>query len=171
MAQEGSSLKRGLWIGAAVLVVGLAIVWSRLEPGSPDSPAPSPSESAGAPAPAPAPAGGARLDPPPRLASPRPGPLRLESGDVVAIERADLTGDAPVAIELLLPTGVAVKSGRIVTPGAGSVRLDDELAGQSDTVSLSLPVEQLRTPGRYLLEVRTDERTPLPLRRFAIEVR
>jgi hypothetical protein len=167
MAQEGSSLKRGLWIGAAVLVVGLAIVWSRLEPGSPDSLAPSASESAGAPVPA----GGARLDPPLRLASPRPGPLRLESGDVVAIERADLTGDAPVAIELLLPTGVAVKSGRIVTPGAGSVRLDDELAGQSDTVSLSLPVEQLRTPGRYLLEVRTDERTPLPLRRFAIEVR
>jgi hypothetical protein len=165
MAQEGSSLKRGLWIGAAVLVVGLAIVWSRLEPGSPDSRAPSPSESVDAPA------GRAKLDPPPRLASPRPGPLRLESGDVVAIDRADLTGDAPVAVELLLPTGVAVKSGRIVTPGAGSVRLDDELAGQSDTVSLLLPVEQLRTPGRYLLEVRTDERTPLPLRRFAIEVR
>ena len=76
-----------------------------------------------------------------------------------------------VELELVLPAGVAAKSGRLVTPGPVSVALDEEVAGQTGTVALAVPVERLRTPGRYLLEVRTDERSALPLRRFAIEVR
>ncbi len=89
----------------------------------------------------------------------------------MAIDWQDLTGDAPVDLELLLPAGVTARSGRLLTPGAGSVPLDAELAGQAGDVSLALPIEHLRTPGRYIFEVRTDERSPLPLRRFAIEVR
>lgn len=167
MAQEGSSRRIGLWIGGAVLVVGLVALWALPESERsvpPGVPAP---ETAGVRSPEP----GERNDPPPRPVSLREGPLRLESGDVVEIDRRELTGDVPVAIELVLPAGVGAQSGRIVTPGAGELRLDDELAGQSDTVSLALPAAQLREPGRYLLEVRTDERSPLPLRRFAIEVR
>jgi hypothetical protein len=169
MTQKGSSSKGSLALGgAAVVLVVLAIwLWSGRGPEVPpadrqpvaETPAPAREERR------------QRRDRTPRLVAPREGPVRVESGETVAIEAQGLTGDAPVALELALPEGVSAKSGRIVLPGLEQVRLDEDVAGQSGSVALALPVEQLREPGRYLVEIRTDERSPLPLRRYAIEVR
>lgn len=170
MAQEASSSRRLRVIVGAVLVAGILAVWLRLD-GTPEEPAAPPgpvAEVPGAPTPG---AGESPPRPEPRLVSPREGPVRLQSGETVAIAWQDLTGDAPVQIELVLPAGVAAKSGRLVTPGPASLALDAQVAGQADTIALAVPVERLRTPGRYILELRTDERSALPLRRFAIEVR
>jgi hypothetical protein len=109
--------------------------------------------------------------PEPRAVVPADGPIVMRSSESVAIDRKHLTGDAPVLFELELPEGVGVKSGRLVKPGPIELRLDDELGGQRETVSLALPVDQLQQSGRYLLELRTTERSALPLRRFGIVVR
>jgi hypothetical protein len=169
MTQEGSSPRRSLAIGGAgVVLVLLAIgLWFGRGPDAP------PADRQPVPE-APAAALGERTqrrDRAPRLVAPRAGPVRVQPGETVAIEAEGLTGDAPVALELALPEGVSAKSGRLVLPGLEQVSLDEDVVGQSGNVALAVPVEQLREPGRYLVEIRTDERSPLPLRRYAIEVR
>ena len=163
MAQEGSSSGRNRAIGGVVLALGIAAVWIGLGR-APDEPAGVEAD------PAPAETEPVRRSEP-RPVAPRDGTVRIRSGETVLIEWQSLTGDAPVELELVLAPGISAKSGRLVTPGAGEVRLDAEVQGQADTVELALSVERLRQPGRYLLEIRTDERSHLPLRRFAIEVR
>ena len=163
MAQEGSSSGRNLAIGGVVLALGIVGVWIGLGR-APDEPVGVEAD----PAPA-------EIEPvrrsEPRPVAPRDGAVRIQPGETVLIEWQSLTGDAPVELELVLAQGLAAKSGRLVMPGAVEVRIDAEVKGQTGTVELLLPVERLRQPGRYLLEIRTDERSHLPLRRFAIEVR
>jgi len=167
MADRASSMQRALVIAAAVGALGLLVLWLRFEP------APmSPSEPLAPAVPGPAEAGaGGEESPALRRVSPRAGAVVLQSSEVVEVAREDLAGDAPLEIELVLPEGVSAKRGRLVTPDAIAWPLDAQVAGQTGSVAFTLPVDRIRSPGRYLFEVRTDERSAVPLRRYAIEAR
>ena len=166
MAQSGSSRRALLGIAGAALALGLLAWWLRFEPAPPRPSAPPPGPST------PAPDGGAvRPEPAPLpLVSAGEGPIRLGSGQVVAVTWEDLVAaDAP-SVELVLPEGVRAKSGRILTPTAEAIAFP-EIAGRGGAVAFALPVERMVGRGRFVIEVHTDERSAVPLRRCAVEVR
>jgi hypothetical protein len=90
------------------------------------------------------------------------------------VSASALPTDAPFVIDLDLPVaidpGADVLASRILTLGRPPLELDGAVGGAArDVVRLEVPPGWL-APGSYLIEVRTTERNPLPLRRFALIV-
>lgn len=163
--------------GAALLAVGLVLL-ARLggEAPAPDeppagpaaSPAPTP-EPAAPPPPTPEPT--REPAPNPRVAS-GPGPHAIDSGATLVVDLAAL-GDVPrVALALRMPPeaiGDEPPPVRVVAPD-GRLLHGQGTLGEPDSVGFALDPTWLR-PGRYLIEVKTAERSHFPLRRYAVEVR
>lgn len=157
---------RGARIAGIVLIAAVAgfvaaqWLWPREEPALPTSPAP-----AAVPAPA---------APETPLVSPR-GELRIASSGSIAIEAAALEPGRPVV--LLLDIGVPSRSDEPLAVRIASVddgRLLDGravVAGERKEARFEIDPSFLSRPGSYLVEVKTNEQTALPLRRYVIVVR
>jgi hypothetical protein len=99
----------------------------------------------------------------------------LESGATLEVSRRALRGGAPLVLELRLgepDAGVEPLSGRIVVAGRTPRDLTPSLVGRSGSLArVEIDADWLASPGRYIVEVKTNERTHLPLRRYVLEVR
>ncbi len=99
--------------------------------------------------------------------------LQLISGDELEIPVSSLPAGEPVFLSLGLPTSplgslpvrVLATDGRILET-TGVVYEDDPTR-----VSVEIEAGWLDSPGRYIVELKTKERTHFPLRRYAFEVR
>jgi len=104
-----------------------------------------------------------------------PADFVLVWGEVAGPLRAEqVTGGAPLAIDLALPVaidaGVDVLSSRMIPIDGTPLSLEGTVHGDGrDRVRLDVPPGWLAR-GSYLIEVRTTERIPLPVRRFALIV-
>ena len=159
--------------GLAVLAGGVAIVlavwW--LAGGSPEPTVPSdvadpPTTSTQETAPdVPDPAAGASAE---------PGGLRIASGGRLSLERDTLPEDRPLGLTLALPDearGSGDHTVRVVSTDGR--RLDvtaSALPGDGSGVQLEIDPAFL-SRGRYMIEVETEEKRPLPIRRYVLEVR
>jgi hypothetical protein len=172
-AARSASIFRWVAAGGAIAVavaVGLRVCWSPVSPEN--APAGAPEEglarAAVEPDP-PAPTEAAPAPPDPDLEG-----LVLQSGATLEIARASLSSDEPVVVNLLLPepsqtseplaVRVLAFDGRILETRGALHEADRRSARfelQADWLS----------PGRYLIEMKTTERTHFPLRRYALEVR
>jgi hypothetical protein len=62
-------------------------------------------------------------------------------------------------------------AGRILAEGRAPLQIAGAIGGEDRRIArVEIPAGWL-SPGRYIVEVRTSERTHLPLRRYALEVR
>lgn len=124
---------------------------------------------------------GVRPAEPPVAIRPRsPGPVgwTLAPGATTAIARSEVpaAGVLPVDLELREPaSGPEPLEGRILAfdvERENRVRaLQAQLVGeQRDRTRVELPADLLE-PGLYLIEIRTGERSHLPLLRYRLEVR
>ena len=104
----------------------------------------------------------------------RPGDLTLVSG-----ETSEISGDAlPVGRATALHLRLAEPSvdgdplaGRILSEGRAPLDLSAAILGEDRrTATVEIEADWL-SPGRYVIEVQTTERTHFPLRRYALEVR
>jgi hypothetical protein len=156
----------GPWIVgalAAALAIGVA-VW-RLDAPAPEPPAATVAEARPEPAPQ-APAPGPELPLQPAAES-----YRIAERGRIAISSETLTPGVPVVFDLDLreeARGGGVRPVRLVgvdgramdatsSPGAGGVRLEVD--------------PEWLLPGRYMIEVRTAEKTHFPAQRYVLEVR
>ena len=170
---RSASISRWVAAGGAIAVavaVGLRVCWS---PVSPENAPPEAREES-------LPGTAVASDPPtPREAAPElPAPdldgLVLRSGATLEIARASLSTDEPVVVNLLLP-----EPSRASEPLAVRVLAFDgrtlETRGalhEADRRSARFELQaDWLSPGRYLIEMKTTERTHFPLRRYALEVR
>ncbi len=160
-SERGIRPRRGAWIFAAVATAAtISIGWFGLRPTAPTKSDHNPPPKAiGAPA--------NQRDSP----NPFTGSIRLRPGETPRIHSASLTPDAKVAVTLALPDvspEVAVKSIRLYSEG----RNPQTLTGQRlDGGEMYLELKSAwLTPGKYILELQTDERHAIPLRRYALEV-
>lgn len=159
------------WPVAAVvgLVVALAASWwwTREEPAPPPR---APVAAAEHPAPAPTAPAPAR----PAIPLAEPGaPLVVEPSGRIAIAHDALPSDGPLVVHLRLGEPSADDRPRPVRIAAADGRVQ-ELQGALDAdrgaALLELDPAWL-TPGVYLVEVKTTERSHIPLRRYVLEVR
>ncbi len=98
----------------------------------------------------------------------------LRSGATLEIARASLSTDEPVVVNLLLP-----EPSRTSEPLAVRVLAFDgrtlETRGalhEADRRSARFELQaDWLSPGRYIIEMKTTERSHFPLRRYALEVR
>ena len=172
-AARGASIFRGVVAAGAIAVavaVGLRVCWS---PVSPETASPEAREEG-------LPRGLAASDPPaPResaaeLPEPNLDGLVLRSGATLEIAQASLPRDEPVVVNLLLP-----EPSRTSEPLAVRVLAFDgrtlETRGalhEADRRSARFELQaDWLSPGRYIIEMKTTERTHFPLRRYALEVR
>ena len=160
----------GPWI-VGVLVAGIAIgfgVW-RLSPAPAEIAVPAP----GAPV----------AEVPAAEASPAPAELPLEPVSEsyaipirgrIAISASSFAPDVPVALDLELPDAIRGSDTRPVRVAAVDGRQMRTTAsvrsGAGSGIRLELAPGWL-VPGRYLIEVTTDEKTHFPMRRYVLEVR
>jgi len=101
--------------------------------------------------------------------------LHLDLGEEREIEAAALPAGEPILLSLAvpivtdgvgtLPVRLIAEDGRVLE-SPGSVRDDDR-----ERAEVAIEPDWLNRPGRYIVEVRTTEKTHLPLRRYAIRVR
>lgn len=102
------------------------------------------------------------------------GVLPAGPGDVIHVEVAQIAALEIVKLELLLP--VAATSGarrpvRVYAANRAPLELESApMTGERSRVRIDLPASAILLPGKYIVEVETDERSTFPLRRFAIEV-
>jgi hypothetical protein len=172
-AARSASIFRRVAAGGAIAVavaVGLRVFWS---PVSPDNASSGAAEES-------LPRAAVASDPPtpPEAAPEPPDPdlegLVLRSGATLEIARASLSSDEPVIVNLLLP-----EPSRTSEPLAVRVLAFDgrtlETRGalhEADRRSARFELQaDWLSPGRYIIEMKTTERTHFPLRRYALEVR
>jgi hypothetical protein len=99
--------------------------------------------------------------------------LVLEPGETREIPAASLPSEAPLVLTLVLPvpSGAAVLSARVVASDGRAVESQAAVRGDDPRrAQMAVPTAWLE-PGRYLVEVRTDETSHFPLRRYALEIR
>jgi hypothetical protein len=115
---------------------------------------------------------------PPEPAMPLPAPdaaITLTSGGISEpLIAASFAPDALLNVDLALPISIP-ESGplwaRVVAAGREPLMLDGLVRGADrNTVRVEVPAGWL-VPGDYLVEIKTPERTHLPLRRFAFSVK
>jgi hypothetical protein len=104
-----------------------------------------------------------------------PADFSLLSGETLEISADALPAGRPVALRLQLgepSANAAPRPGRILVEGREPLELRAAIEGE-DRLTARVEVEAgwMATPGRYIVEIRTTERSHLPLRRYAIEVR
>jgi hypothetical protein len=146
----------------AAVVIGLLIYSS--ERGTPEPP---PAPRAARPVP-PAP-------PPPYEYADPAGENRLESGQRVVFSEEDLAPGQRVVLHLVAPPppdDVAALSVRLLSVDGRQLESEAVIVGDDrDTARFEFDAEFLSRGGRYLVEMKTSERTHFPLRRYVIEVR
>ncbi|MDJ0852395.1 MAG: hypothetical protein QNK04_28830 [Myxococcota bacterium] len=136
--------------------------------------------------PDPAPEGpeGGRADAPQREEAPaapaEPKPLApgadhaIESGQTLDLDSAALPDDRPLVLQLELgepSRDLEPRPVRIIGPD-GRLFHTHGPVDESDRLSARIEVDsEWLTPGRYIVEVKTTERTHFPLRRYALEIR
>lgn len=192
MTQQGPASRRGAAVAVGVIVVGIGL-WLGLGRGIPDPLAPAPAAPDARPrteAPASGgtgptgplsarPAGDASADASRATAEPVAIPriplpsYRVASGTPLRLTAAELPPGKPLAIALLLPDearGNEPRPVRVVSADGRTLHATaTPLPGKGSGMRVELEPHFLR-PGRYMLEVKTAERAPLPLRRWVIEV-
>ena len=148
---------------ALVALATLIFVWSGPKEGEPPGlPAPHGS------APAPAPEETSR----PGGQSKAPSSLELSRGSEPVVHADSLAPGEPFRVKLLLSSDagkIGVESIWVYGEGHEPTRIEGERATPSE-MRVALPPELL-TPGRHIVELRTDEFTHIPLRRFSFEIR
>jgi len=98
----------------------------------------------------------------------------LPSGGTLTVSRDSLAAVGSLVVPLQLGQPEApgsVLSGRIVTEGRVlevSAAVGEEAP---DVAEIDVAADFLRSPGRYIVEIKTSEKSHFPLRRYAIEVR
>lgn len=99
------------------------------------------------------------------------GPHPIEKGRTLGIEAADLP-QTPLLLDLRIPADV-IPPEPLVKVTAPDGRVLETLGSATDPADgLRLAIDPAwLTPGRYVIEVRTLDRSHLPLRRFALLVR
>jgi predicted phage tail protein len=114
---------------------------------------------------------GSQSGPGDSTASGQPAPLL--SGKTLVVSRESLASGRPLVVQLQLSepeASGAQLEGRIVTEGR-THDLSATVAGEAaDLAQVEIEADWL-TPGRYVIEIHTSERSHFPLRRYAIEVR
>lgn len=132
-------------------------------------------ERSAAPAPPPAAAPAAA---PQSTAIPQPASsddLRVASGETIAIESSTIDPSRPVVLHLVLGEPSRTdepRPVRILDAEDGTRNLEAKAvlgAGRSEARFEIDPT--FLHPGRYIVEVKTTEPSPLPLRRYVLEVR
>jgi hypothetical protein len=96
----------------------------------------------------------------------------LEPGKEPRIDPQSLVPGKPLEVHVSLPpeaAGVGIESIWIYGESHAPTQIDGRKAGPTQ-VRLELGAELLG-PGRHIIELRTDEVSPIPLRRYAFEVR
>jgi len=111
-----------------------------------------------------------------------PNPLKVERGDfdlaageTLSVAVQDLPIDRPLALNLLLPAALpnsdALPARIIAMDGSGEWKLSDAVVADGrDEIRVQIESGWL-SPGRYLIEIETTERSHLALRRYLLEVR
>jgi hypothetical protein len=98
----------------------------------------------------------------------------LRSGETLAIAAAALPSDRPVILDLRLaePSKSADPlAGRILTAGRPPLEFEGAIQGEDrGRARVGIDSDWL-SPGRYVIEIETTERSHFPVRRFALEVR
>jgi len=168
----GGALSWRIALGSAavVLAVGLLMRWG---PFSGERARPGGAEAQPAPPPA------AELPARPVLREVTParadsGALSIASSETLVVEAASLHAGEPLVVHLLLPEppeGDEAHAVRVLAPDGRLLEARAPvLSGDRRGVALALDPAWLE-PGRYIVEVKTTEKTHFPLRRYVVEVR
>jgi hypothetical protein len=104
-----------------------------------------------------------------------PGDFDLTAGETTSVAAPDLPTERPLVLNLLLPTALPSADGlpaRILAmDGSRELKLSDAVvADDRDQVRVQIDSAWL-SPGRYLIEIETSERSHLALRRYLLEIR
>ncbi len=102
----------------------------------------------------------------------RPQTREIATGGTLVVPRADLADAATLALKLLMPAeavGPAPLPTRILAPDGRRIETSSSADANRDGVRLEISAAWL-SPGRYLIEVTTRDRSHFPLRRYALEV-
>ena len=97
----------------------------------------------------------------------------LATGATLVVERALLRPGEPLQLDLELPDvagGIDVLSARMLSEASEETPLEVRIADARTSVQVSIDAAAL-PPGRYLIEIKTSERTHFPLRRYVLEIR
>lgn len=99
---------------------------------------------------------------------------RIEANGRLTIEASSLPAEGSLSLALALPDDARNAEPRPARVVAGDGRQIEtralDRAGSGSGVQLDIDASWL-APGRYLIEVKTAERKPLPLRRYVLEVK
>ena len=155
-----------LAIGMAATAVGL-VAFSILdtERALPAEPAPPPAAKEPAPSSAVAVAA-------PAAAPPAPGPLAVASGQTLTLSATSLPAARPLAVDLLFPepsTSAEPLPARVLALDGRVLEMEAPLGAGRRSAVIEIPSEWL-SPGRYVVEVQTTERSHFPLRRYVLQV-
>jgi len=156
-------------VGLAALIAAVAIgllIFSREDREPVSEKTEAPAAAAQAPA-ASTPSGPPRADP--------AGENRVESGETVVFSETDLAAGQPVVVYLLMPEpppDVGALSVRLLSVDGRQLETEAVVAaGDRGAARLEFDAAFLSRSGRYLVELKTKEKTHFPLRRYVIEVR
>ena len=101
-----------------------------------------------------------------------PAALELSRGNEPVIRADSLAGGEPLRVNLVLPSDaseIGVESIWVYGETHDPTRIEGERTKPSE-MRVAIPAELL-TPGRHIVELRTDEFSHIPLRRFSFEIR
>ncbi len=102
-----------------------------------------------------------------------PVELKLDSGDEQEIQASTLSAGQPVLLSLGLATSPPVSLAVRVLAADGRILETTGVVHEDEPTWARAEIEAgwLDRPGRYIVELKTNERTHFPLRRYAITVR
>ena len=98
--------------------------------------------------------------------------LSIRSGDTLQIPAGALAGDEPAVLDLLFPVPTDAEQLPVRVVAFDGRQLEAQGVIQAEdrrSASVEIPGDWL-SPGRYLVELETTERTHFPLRRYMVEV-
>lgn len=157
--------------GAAVVIIAVVALLALSDRSdAPSNPASDVAEERAAAAPA-------ATAPPPESAAALelPTALHLGLGENREIAAADLPSGQPFLLSLTVPAvsdGVGVLPVRLIAEDGRVLELMGAVApDEREQASVPIEANWLNRPGRYIIEVKTTEKSHMPLRRYAIEVR
>ncbi len=165
--------ERLLWASAAALTASvLWLVWGIPGPGDPLEQDAKPLASGSGPA-----EGGQASEPSnarePASDALRSAGIQLRPGESPHIDSASLDPEKGLDVRLSLPDSngaIGVKSIRLYSEGRDPIEIPSQ-GSSVVTGELELKLESAwLSRGRHIIELRTDERHAIPLRRFSIEV-
>ncbi|HIL00726.1 MAG TPA: hypothetical protein EYG06_01465 [Myxococcales bacterium] len=108
----------------------------------------------------------------PLAADDRPGEIELDPGREAQIDLGSLVPGQALAIRLALPASaheIGIEATWLYGEGHAPTEIQSRRARPGE-VRIDFPAALL-TPGRHIVELRTDEAGPIPLRRYSFEIR